>query len=314
MVSTAIATSMIQTDNLTKRFGEFVAVDNASFTVERGTIHGFVGPNGAGKSTAIKMLIGALHITSGTASIGEHPVGSTQARSLLGYAPEHTNAYDDLDAVSFIVYMAQICGMSEKAARARAFELLEQLNLTGLDKRAPSTLSAGQKQRLALAQALVHEPEVLILDEPTANMDPSGRITIQDMLADMVKTHGTTIFLSSHILPELEQVVDALTMINHGRIIVTGKIGDVRKQFSGRHFIVASTDNEAMKIVLGASPAVQEAWIDNEDFLNLIATDPAAIKSEVDRAAAGCNVTVDQFSERRATLQDIYKQMIGSEE
>jgi ABC-2 type transport system ATP-binding protein len=305
---------MIRTEGLTKRFGEFIAVNDASFTVERGTIHGFVGPNGAGKSTAIKMLIGALRVTSGAAYVGDHPAGSTQARGLLGYAPEHTNAYDDLDAVSFIVYMAQICGMSEKVAKAKAFELLERLNLSGLDKRAPNTLSAGQKQRLALAQALVHEPEALILDEPTANMDPSGRIAIQDMLADMTRTRGTTIFLSSHILPELEQMVDSLTMINKGRIIVTGKIGDVRKQFSGRHFVVASSNNEAMKTALAGSPAVQEVWIDNEDFLNLIAADPAAIKAEVDRAAAGCGATVEQFSERRATLQDIYKQMVGTAE
>ena len=130
------------------------------------------------------------------------------------------------------------------------------------------------------------------------------------MLADMAKTRGTTIFLSSHILPELEQLVDALTMINEGRIVVTGKIGDVRRQFSGHHFVIATSANDEMQKALAASPAVQEVWIDNEDFLNIIAKDPGSIRSEVDRLAAACNTTVEQFSERRATLQDIYKQMV----
>lgn len=309
-----IETPMIQADQLSKLFGDFAAVDEASFSVGRGTIHGFIGPNGAGKSTTMKMLVGTLRISSGSAEVGGHPAGSIGARSLIGYAPEATGTYDDMNAFEFLVYMARVCGISGKAATQSAREFMGLLRLDGLEGRSPRTFSAGQRQRLAIAQALIHKPDLLILDEPTANMDPSGRLVIQDLLTEMVKERGATIFLSSHVLPELEQVVDSLTFINDGKIAATGPISELRNRFSGQHFMVMSNNNEVLVEKLKESPAISDAWIDSDGYVNLLAAEKSGLRAEVDRVAADCSAAVEQFSERRASLQDIYRELVGTEE
>ena len=142
---------MIETDQLTKLFGDFAAVNEATFAVQRGTIHGFIGPNGAGKSTTMKMLVGTLRITGGSAQIGGHPAGSVSARQLIGYAPEATGTYDDMNALEFLVYMARVCGVSGRVATESAHEFMGLLRLDGLEGRSPRTFSAGQRQRLAIA-------------------------------------------------------------------------------------------------------------------------------------------------------------------
>ncbi len=307
-------TPMIHTEQLSKLFGDFAAVDEASFSVERGSIHGFIGPNGAGKSTTMKMLVGTLRITSGSAEVGGHPAGSLGARSLVGYAPEATGTYDDMNALEFLVYMARVCGVSGKAATQSARELIGILRLEGLEGRSPRTFSAGQRQRLALAQALIHKPELLILDEPTANMDPSGRLVIQDYLLELVSDRGVTVFLSSHVLPELEQVVDSLTFINDGKIAATGPISELRTRFSGQHFIVMSDNNEALREQLKQSPLVSDTWVDADGFLNLLVSERTGLRDEVNRRATECGAAVEQFSERRASLQDIYRELVGTNE
>ncbi len=310
----AVSTPMIETDHLSKMFGDFAAVDEATFSVQRASIHGFIGPNGAGKSTTMKMLVGALRISGGSAEVGGHPAGSVKARSLIGFAPEATGTYDDMDALEFLVYMARICGVSGKVATESAHEFMGLLRLNGLERRSPRTFSAGQRQRLAIAQALIHKPELLILDEPTANMDPSGRLVIQDLLTEMVRDRGVTIFLSSHVLPELEQIVDSLTFIHNGMIAATGPISELRDRFSGKHFMVMSDDNENLLEKLKASPAVSDAWIDADGYVNLLVVERSGLRDEVNRLASECGATVEQFSERRASLQDIYRELVGTEE
>jgi ABC-2 type transport system ATP-binding protein len=310
----AMDTPMIESNSLSKLFGDFAAVDEASFSVQRGSIHGFIGPNGAGKSTTMKMLVGTLQISSGSAEVGGHPAGSIEARALIGFAPEATGTYDDMNAFEFLVYMAQICGVSGKEAARSAHELMGVLRLDGLERRSPRTFSAGQRQRLAIAQALIHKPDLLILDEPTANMDPSGRITIQDLLNEMVRERGVTVFLSSHVLPELEQVADSLTFINNGMIAASGPIAELRTRFSGQHFAVMSDDNETLLTGLKESAAISDAWIDADGYVNLLAVEQSGLRDEVNRVAAECGATVEQFSERRASLQDIYRELVGTEE
>jgi ABC-type multidrug transport system ATPase subunit len=188
------------------------------------------------------------------------------------------------------------------------------LHLDGLERRSPRTFSAGQRQRLAIAQALIHKPDLLILDEPTANMDPSGRITIQDLLTEMVRERGVTVFLSSHVLPELEQVVDSLTFINNGMIAATGPIAELRTRFSGQHFVVMSDDNETLMDGLKQSPAISDAWIDADGYVNLLTVERSGLRDEVNRVASESGSTIEQFSERRASLQDIYRELVGTEE
>jgi ABC-2 type transport system ATP-binding protein len=219
-----------------------------------------------------------------------------------------------MNALEFLVYMARVCGVSGRVATESAHEFMGLLRLDGLEGRSPRTFSAGQRQRLAIAQALIHRPELLILDEPTANMDPSGRLVIQDLLTEMVRDRGVTIFLSSHVLPELEQVVDSLTFINEGLIAATGPISELRDRFSGQHFIVMSDNNEALLEKLKESKTISDAWTDADGYVNLLVADRSGLRDEVNRLALECGATVEQFSERRASLQDIYRELVGTEE
>ena len=171
---------MIEAKNLTKTFGDFTAVDGIDLMVRKGTIHGFVGPNGAGKTTTMKMLIGAISCTRGEGYIKGYEVGSITAKQLIGYSPEQPFFYKDMVASDYLVYMARICGMKRAEARNKALDLLNWLDLGDFSESKVGGFSAGMKQRLSLAQALIHEPELLILDEPTANMDPTGRMAILD--------------------------------------------------------------------------------------------------------------------------------------
>ncbi len=305
---------MIQTAGLTKTFGSFTAVDSINLEVRKGSIHGFVGPNGAGKTTTMKMLIGALRSTRGDGWIGGHEIGSAAARALVGYAPEHPVLYDNMTSFDYLVYLARICGVATGEAKKRADALLESLDLGPFKDRKGGKFSAGMKQRLCLAQALIHEPSLLILDEPTANMDPTGRLSILDKLRQLSQDKKTTILLSSHILGELEQIVDSLTMINHGHIVVQGSTAELRKQFAENHYLLKTSRNEAVLEVLRARECFQEGWIDADDFVHLVAEDGAELRREITQAVTQCNAELEHISEERASLESIYRKTMGLEE
>ncbi len=305
---------MIETKDLTKNFGDFTAVDGIALAVQKGTIHGFVGPNGAGKTTTMKMLIGALRCTRGEGYIKGYEIGSTPARQLIGYSPEQTFFYKDMIASDYIAYMARICGVKREDARKKALELLDWLDLGNFSESKVGGFSAGMKQRLSLGQALIHEPELLILDEPTANMDPTGRLSILDKLRQLAQEKEVTIFLSSHILSELEQIVDFMTMIDKGQIVVEGNMAELRKRFSGNHFLLKTSHNDAVMKAMKAKGLFREGWIDNEDFIHLISDEATSLRREMVAAVARIGAELEHFSEERATLQDIYRKTMGMEE
>ncbi len=305
---------MIETRNLTKTFGDFTAVDGINLSVQKGTIHGFVGPNGAGKTTTMKMLIGAIWCSQGEGYIKGYGIGSIPAKQIIGYSPEHAFFYNDMVASDYLVYMARICGMKRSETRKRALELLDWLDIGGFSERKIGGFSAGMKQRLSLAQALIHEPELLILDEPTANMDPTGRLSILDKLRQLSRERKATIFLSSHILSELEQVVDFMTMIDKGRIVVEGKMAELRKRFSGNHFLLKTSHNETILAAIKDKGLFRESWIDNEDFIHMISDNTTALRKEVVETVVRTGAELEHFSEERASLQDIYRKTMRMEE
>jgi len=305
---------VVETKNLTKMFGDLTAVDKINLAIQKGTIHGFVGPNGAGKTTTMKMLIGALRSNGGEGYIKGHRIGSIEAKQIIGYAPEHTFFYNNMVASDYLVYLASICGVQKLDARKKALELLDWLDLGNFSENKVGGFSAGMKQRLSLAQALIHEPELLILDEPTANMDPTGRISILDKLNQLSREREVTIFLSSHILSELEQVVDFMTMIDKGRIVVEGRMSDLRKRFSGNHFLLKTSNNEAILAVIKDKGLFNDSWIDNENFIHLISEKTPALRKEVVSAVVQTGVELEHFSEEQASLQDIYRKTMNMEE
>jgi ABC-2 type transport system ATP-binding protein len=261
----------------------------------------------------MKMLIGAISCARGEGYIKGYEIGSAPARQLIGYSPEHPCFYNDMVASDYVAYMARICGIKRAEARKKALELLDWLDLRDFSESKVGGFSAGMKQRLSLAQALIHEPELLILDEPTANMDPTGRMSILDKMRQLSRERKVTIFLSSHILPELEQVVDFVTMIDEGRIVVEGKMAELRKRFSGNHFLLKTSHNEAILEAMRDKGLVREGWIDNEGFIHLISDERTALRREVVEAVAQIGAELEHFSEERASLQDIYRKTMGME-
>lgn len=209
----------ISAQNLTKKFGAFTAVDSISFSIPKGTIFGFLGPNGSGKSTTIRMLCGVLHPTSGRALImGKDVTKETEAiKQGLGYMSQRFSLYEDLTVAENLDFYAGVYGLSKKVTNARKEELIAMANLTGKEKSLAGTLSGGWKQRLALGCALIHKPKLLILDEPTAGVDPVSRRVFWEIIHELAR-QGITILVTTHYMDEAESC-DTVGFILDGKII-----------------------------------------------------------------------------------------------
>lgn len=231
---------MIEVQNLVKKYGEATAVKGISFAAGTGQVTGFLGPNGAGKTTTMRMLTGFMPPTSGKAIVAGYDVfeQSMEVRKRVGYLPESVPLYRDMTARAYLQYLAEIRGI--KNTRQKAEEVLERV---GLSKRAQSrirTLSKGMRQRVGLAQALLHDPEVLILDEPTIGLDPIQVLEIRDVVRQLGKEH--TVLFSTHILSEAEQVCDNLIIINQGQIIAQGSPAQLRAELERGGRVLVRTD------------------------------------------------------------------------
>lgn len=209
---------MIEVHNLTKRYARHEAVSDVSFSVERGEIVGFLGPNGAGKTTTLRMLTGYLPPSSGTATIAGHDIfrESIEARRKIGYMPENVPLYEDMRVREYLKFRAQLKGLSGSTARARVGDVLDTCGLQSVRRKMIKTLSKGFRQRVGLADALVHDPELLILDEPTNGLDPNQIRQIRELIRQLGKSH--TVLISTHILHEVEMTCNRVIIIDSGRI------------------------------------------------------------------------------------------------
>lgn len=219
----------IETQNLRKQFGDKIAVEDLSLTVEQGEVFGFLGPNGAGKTTSIKMLLGLVLPTAGTARLLEKPLGDPSARARVGFLPEHFRFHEWLTATEFLHLHANLYGMSRADAKSRVPYLLELVGMTAAAHRKIQTFSKGMQQRVGLAQALLNRPQLVILDEPTSGLDPVGRRMVRDII-QQVKQEGTTVFLNSHLLSEIEVTCDRVAFIRQGKVI---RVSDINSLSEG---------------------------------------------------------------------------------
>jgi ABC-2 type transport system ATP-binding protein len=219
---------MIEVKDLTKRYGTRLAVDSISFKAPQGEIVGLLGPNGAGKTTTMRMLTGFMPPTSGRASIAGFDIGeeSVQARQSVGYLPERVPIYPDMTVEGYVAFWAKLRGIHRPAKQVMA--VLERVQLANRRKTLVRNLSKGMRQRLGLAQALVHDPPVIILDEPTIGIDPQQVIEVRDTVRELAHDH--TVLFSTHILSEAEQVCDRVIIINKGKIVAQGKPAELRKK------------------------------------------------------------------------------------
>ncbi|MCA9094668.1 MAG: ATP-binding cassette domain-containing protein [Planctomycetaceae bacterium] len=222
--------TMIEACGLSKFYGPFVAVENASFTVPRGQVAAFLGPNGAGKSTTMKLLTGYLSPSAGTAKIGGFDVidQRIEAAKLIGYLPENGPLYPEMTPYSLLAYSGEVRGLTSTRLKERMDYVVDRCSLGSVWKKAIGKLSKGFRQRVGMAQALLHNPEVLILDEPTSGLDPNQVHQVRELITSLAKTK--TILLSTHILQEVKAIASRVILINQGRVVFDGTVQEMQKE------------------------------------------------------------------------------------
>jgi ABC-2 type transport system ATP-binding protein len=254
---------LIEVEQLTKAYGDFTAVKGVSFAAKPGQVTGFLGPNGAGKTTTMRMLTGFMPPTSGKAVVAGYDVfnQSLEVRRRVGYLPENVPLYRDMTAAGYLQYVGEIRGV--RNGRARALEVLDQVGLAHRANSRIRTLSKGMRQRVGLAQALLHNPEVLILDEPTIGLDPYQVLELRSLVRELGRDH--TLLFSTHILGEAEQVCDQVVIINQGQITAQGSPTQLRAELArgGRILMRVDGDAQAAADAVGTLPGVESATVDS---------------------------------------------------
>ncbi len=220
---------MIALERLCKRFGPLTAVDALDFTIEAGTVFGFLGRNGAGKTTTIRMMMGLLEPTSGTVRLGGHDIASApdEAKRVTGYLPDRPHLYDKLTGLEYLCFVGGLFDLGRREAKERAMALLDDMRLTSQAGELVETYSHGMKQRLALAGASMHRPRILVLDEPMVGLDPEGARELKTRIAALA-ADGVTIFLSTHSLAVAEEVCGRIGIIDRGRLVALGSLDELR--------------------------------------------------------------------------------------
>jgi len=305
---------MIKVENLTKRYAGQPAIQDLSFEVGKGEIMGFLGPNGAGKSTTMRILASYLPPTSGRATIAGFDVfeQSLQAREHLGYMPENVPLYGDMRVNEYLNYRAALKGVPHRRIAERVGDVKELCGLKEVEKKLISALSKGYRQRVGLADALVHEPDLLILDEPTSGLDPNQIRQVRELIKNLGKQH--TILLSTHILPEVEMTCTRVIIINKGRIEACDTpenlLGEIRT--AGGMVVEAKVgpDNgvEQLKQIPGVRDVSETADGEWKRFA-LRVESGTDVREEVFRLATIRRWSVRELSQRRATLEDVFVEL-----
>lgn len=304
--------SAIEIHNLRKDFGNFNALKGIDIEVPEGTCFGLLGPNGAGKTTTIKLILGLLTPTEGEVKVFGYKAGSFNARKNVGYLPERIGYHDHVKTVDFLHYIGILSNMPSAKVDEKAEELLDWVGLSGWGETPIGNLSAGMKQRLGLAQAVMGDPKLVILDEPTSNLDPIGRNEMLERIKDITK-EGRTVFVSSHVLPEIEIVSDYVGIIHQGEMITQGKLKDIKREQlqKGKHnyeLIVDKPDEIISE--LQKSPFVSSVTR-SDDRILIQAKDVDQLGQKLPRILVDAKVQLVKFAPLGESLQDIFLQIMG---
>jgi len=300
----------IAAHGLTRRFGKHVAVDHVDLAIPPAQIYGFLGPNGSGKSTTIRMLCGLLHPTSGTVRVLGHevPAQAEQLRRKVGYMTQRFSLWEDLSVLENLEFMGQIFGLSRAQRAARVGQVLERYRLAAMREQRAGTLSGGQKQRLALAAAVLHEPQLLLLDEPTSAVDPQSRRDFWESLFDLVGA-GTTILVSTHYMDEAERC-HGIAILDSGRLVAEGSPRILMDSIAALVLEVEAPDPRAARQVLQRQPFVKSVAQLGTRLHVLIDPQLAAAHSRV-QALLGEQHIAARVTEVRASLEDVFVAATG---
>ena len=308
---------MIVVDALSKQFGQFQAVDEISFEVQRGEVVGFLGPNGAGKSTTMKMLTCYLPPTSGNAEVNGFSINSQrlQVQEQIGYLPESAPSYNEMQVEEFLSFIGEVRGYTGSELRRRVGRVLELTSLQGARKQIIDTLSKGFRQRTCLAQALIHDPPVLILDEPTDGLDPNQKHEVRELIRRM--SEERTILVSTHILEEVEAVCTRALIISEGRLVGLGTPDELLSQSIYRNAITLSVSGVNAETLLEDLNGLEQVYSVErlEDMPNDAITvrvfpkDRESISSELEKFLKKKKMSIEQFFVERGRLDEVFRKL-----
>ncbi len=302
--------SAIETSHLRKDYGGtlgrggFTAVQDLSFTVPRGQVFGFLGPNGAGKTTTINMLLGNIAPTSGTATLLGRPLGDLEARSRLGFLPEKFQFHEFLTAEEFLDLHGRLYGMGPKARRKRIPEVLQLVNLYERRESKLSEFSKGMQQRAGLAQAILNDPELVILDEPTSALDPLGRREVREIVAEL-KARGKTVLLNSHLLGEIEMTCDQVAILKKGEVIRVGSMDDL---LAAPSTVEMRVQNISPTLVRALETLARTVTVEGEEIT--VSIPDEAIVPDLAAAVVSSGGRLMSLIPRRESLEDLFIRVV----
>lgn len=303
---------MIDIQHLRKEYQNIVAVKDLTLRLEQGDIFGFIGPNGAGKTTTIKMLATLLRPTSGTAFLAGFDVSREpeKVRAIMGYMPDFFGVYDDIKVWEYLDFFAAAYRIPRDRRPGIIDDVLELTDLTGKKEAFVEELSRGMKQRLCLAKTLVHDPQVLLLDEPASGLDPRARVEIKELLKEL-RRMGKTIIVSSHILPELADFCNKIGIIEQGEMVLSGDVAEIMRQMAGGHVYhvrLPEEDRDAALRLLAAREDVADAAAE-DGHLRVSYAGEAEEVHRVLAALVQAGLRVQSFSEAPTDLEDLFMQV-----
>ncbi len=301
---------MIEIENLTKKFDQFVAVDDLSFTVKEGEVLGFLGPNGAGKSTTMKVITGFLAPTGGSVTIDgfditNHPI---EAKSLIGYLPEGAPSYGDMTTIDFLRFIAKVRGYQGEEIEQRVNHAIKEVALDSVTQQTIETLSKGFKRRVGLAQAIMHDPKVLILDEPTDGLDPNQKHHVRELIKNLAK--DKIVIISTHILEEVTAVCSRAIIIAEGKIVADGTPAELesRSRYHQAVSVRLSAEYDLAADLSSVAAVNSVEKVEDADLTyTIIANDGQSIFSQVSEIAQNHHWPVTEFHVERGQLEDVFR-------
>jgi ABC-2 type transport system ATP-binding protein len=311
---------LISVENLTKRYAAKTAIDGVSFQVEKGEILGFLGPNGAGKTTTMRMITGYMPVSGGTIKVDGYDVADQplEVRRRIGYLPENPPLYMDMKVLGYLQFVAKLKGVTSSALSDEVHRVMETVNITDVKDRVIAKLSKGYKQRVGIAQAMLNDPPVLILDEPTIGLDPKQIHEVRDLVKGLAGNH--TVVLSTHILPEVEQTCHRVIIIDHGKIVAVDTPQNLRAQIQGTAQIFVEVDGPATDVLsaVKALPGVAAVQIaSGEGTRNRFQIDSESgqdIRVELARTVVNKGWGLLELHSENMSLEDIFIKLTTAEE
>jgi ABC-2 type transport system ATP-binding protein len=315
---------MIKVEGLTKRYARNVAVDNISFEIEKGQIVGFLGPNGAGKTTTMRVLTCFLPPTSGTAQVAGFDVieSPLEVKKRIGYLPESPPVYPEMEVVEYLDFVGSIKGLSGADRKRRVDEVMERCAVADVRNRLIGKLSKGYRQRVGLAQAIIHNPDVLVLDEPTAGLDPKQIIETRDLIHKLAGDH--TIILSTHILPEVEATCERVIIISKGKLVATDTVANLTKRLRGTEMIHLEVDGRdgaldstivqrRLEQVAGVSRVVFKDTRDSRASFEVESLQGQSIRADLARAVVESGWNLYDLHAAALSLEEVFLELTSSD-